>query len=201
MKLPILEPCMHSFEPKHFGSISQLLGDLGKGSEPIAIMVTCSELAYEPDHLSKANPGELIVIQTVGGVLHFSPNDVSEESAPFGGTLKHETLRHLIVCGHSGCEVFNLLLKPDDGKPKLMIHQFLYSVERRFKRVYADRPSQEHRQILIQESALQQLANIQARPDVKSRLGDGSLRLHAWVRNDEMSTIAKFDPATGQFET
>jgi carbonic anhydrase len=194
MQLPILEQCDRQFQAKEFGTISQLVRDLGKGSDPVAIMLTCSELGFEPDQLSHANSGELIVIQTAGGLIH--PDDASDS---VDSTLEYLGVQHLIVCGHSECKVFDLLLKPQPQRPKLIIQEMLSNVDGRFRRVYADRPRSEHRLLLIQESVLQQLAQIRQRAAVQLRLQSESLRLHAWVRDDETSTIAVFDVESGQF--
>jgi hypothetical protein len=46
---------------------------------------------------------------------------------------------------------------------------------------------------------LQQLANLRSHAEILSRLCDGSLILHGWLRDDQMSTISAFDPSKGQF--
>jgi carbonic anhydrase len=46
---------------------------------------------------------------------------------------------------------------------------------------------------------LLQLANLRGHAAIRSRLSDGSLCLHGWMRDDETSVIAAFDPASGQF--
>ena len=140
--------------------------------------------------------------QVLGSIPLIHPNENPEDpSAAFGDTLKCTTIGHVIVCGHSKCKVFDLLLDCDDSKPKLLVHKMLESVEERFNRVYTGRPSHDHRELLIQESVLQQLANVQARSDVQSRLKDGTLKLHAWVRNDEAASIVAFNPSSGQFDS
>jgi len=197
MKLPALEPIDHQFPEAMFGSTSEVLHDLGKGNDPVAIMITCSELGFEPDYLSRAKPGEVVVIQTVGGLVCNGDQRVNP-TVSFGTLLNSPRLKHLIVCGHSNCKVFDLLLQRSE-RPNLLVCETLESVNARFRKCYAKRPSAEHRQILIQESVLQQLAYILTRCDVEARLRDDSIRLHAWIRDDSTSTVASFDARTGQF--
>lgn len=197
LHLPKLEPHNHEFPEAAFGSTSDLLNDLGKGNVPVAVMVTCSELAFEPDYLSRSQPGELVIIQTAGG-LNCAGDQRENPSASFGNLFELQNVKHLIVCGHSECEVFNLLLKEPRGQDSLVL-KLMKDVETRFREHYSERPSDEHRQILIQESVLQQLAYILTRRDVEARLRDDSLRLHAWIRDDSNSLIVSYNVRTGQF--
>ena len=46
---------------------------------------------------------------------------------------------------------------------------------------------------------LQQLANLRSQDYIESRLQEGTLHVHAWMRIDQTSAIATYDPVTGQF--
>ena len=69
MSLPRLEPCAHDLPADQFGSASQLLADIGRGDQPVAVMLTCWELGCAPDQVSHANPGEIMVVQNPGGLV------------------------------------------------------------------------------------------------------------------------------------
>ena len=75
------------------------------------------------------------------------------------------------------------------------------SVKDRFEEAYADRPARDWLGIVVQESVLQQLANLRSHDDIRERLEAGELLLYGWMRNDETSAITAYDPATGQFVT
>ncbi len=64
---------------------------------------------------------------------------------------------------------------------------------------YADRSAQDWLDIVVQESVLQQLANLRSHLSVESRIRDGTLLMHGWIRDDDTSAITAYDPTAGQF--
>ena len=109
MKLPLLEPCTHVLPPGDFGTRSQLLAELGQGCEPIAVMLTCWELGWIPDQVSRANPGELFIVQNPGGLLPAA--DMEDDGAYVASILfglDMPKVRHLVVCGHTQCKTLGV---------------------------------------------------------------------------------------------
>ena len=200
MNLPHLEPCEHELPPSEFGTLSQLMADTGHGDAPIVVMLTCWELGTAPDQVSFANPGEIMVAQSPGGLV---PSVETHEPGSYLGTvlygLNHSTVGHLIVCGHTECKTLGLLLEAESKKKKNPFHHLMENVKERFRVTYADRPARDWLSIVVQESVLQQLANLRSHTSVESRLRDGTLLMHGWIRDDDSSAIAAYNPTAGQF--
>ena len=69
----------------------------------------------------------------------------------------------------------------------------------RFHAIYSDRPEHDWLGIIIQETILQQLAHFRSDTYVQSRLQQGELSLHGWIRDDQTSSITAYEPVSGQF--
>ena len=203
MKLPKLEPSQHDLPPSEFGTTWKLKADVGRGDEPTVVMLTCWELGGAPDDVSfLARPGEVMFAQNPGGLV--PPVDRREPGSALDTilyALAHPTVRHLIVCGHSECKTLGLLLDDGSQNKSNPFRDLMESVKNRYREAYADRPADERLGLLVQESVLQQLANLRSHEEIRSRLEVGNLLLHGWVRDDESAAIHVYDAKTGQFST
>jgi carbonic anhydrase len=198
MGLPKLEPHLHDLPPEVFGSKTGFLAQLGQSAAPIATMVTCWELASIPQQVSHAEPGEIMVIQNLGGLVAA----VGAEASTSDSTLyylQHPTINHLIVCGHSQCRTLAALLCNNIESTSDAFRLIREYVSRRFEECYMDRPRHEWLGIIAQESVIQQLVNLCGHAIIRTRLRNGSLHLHGWMRDDETSAVSAFDPTLGQF--
>jgi carbonic anhydrase len=200
MTLPKLESHPYDLPAEEFGSMTDLLAELGQSNEPIATVLTCWELGGTPDQVPHANPGEIMVVQNPGGLVAAADADEKVDSpSSILYCLQKPTMQHLIVCGHTQCVTLATMLGDSTKGTLDVFRQTLESVSRRFHEFYAKRPEREWLRIIAQESVLQQLASLRGQAKIRSRLHDGSLCLHGWMRDDETSVVAPFDPASGQF--
>jgi carbonic anhydrase len=200
MTLPNLEPSQHVLPLEEFGTQEQLLSDIGHGEEPVAVMLTCWELGGTPDQVSHARPGEIMVVQNPGGVLRSAemPEDGSA-IASVGYALSYSTVRHIIVCGHTECKTLASYIS-QSSKDQLNAYRVLAEpVRERFMATYQNRPAKDWLRIIAQENVLQQLANLRSHEEIRCKLTEGSLVLHGWLRDDEMSTVYCYNSETGQF--
>jgi carbonic anhydrase len=202
LKLPKLEPHLHELPAEVFGSKIDLIAEMGRSNDPIATMVTCWELGGILDQVSHTIPGKIMVVQNPGGLVAAAgadAKDADSESDSVLYCLHQPTVKHLIVCGHTKCKTLAALVGEDTEGTMDIFRQSLECVTRRFEEIYVKRPAREWLRIIAQESVLQQLANLCVDATIRSRLSNGSLRLHGWMRDDETSVVVAFDPASGQF--
>jgi carbonic anhydrase len=200
MGLPKLEPHRHDLPADVFGSTAVLLDELGRSEEPIAAMVTCWELACTPHQVSHATPGEIMVVQNPAGLVAAAgANGEVAISESIRYCLQQPTVRHLIVCGHTRCKTIAAILSDDAAGRLDTSCQIRACASRQFEELYANRPAGEWLGIIAQELVLLQLANLGGHAEIQSRLSSGTLHLHGWMRDDETSVVAAFDPASGQF--
>jgi carbonic anhydrase len=198
--LPKLEPSHHVLPSEEFGTKQTLLSDIGQGEDPLAVMLTCWELGGTPDQVSHARPGEIMVVQNPGGVLRGAemPDDGQALDSIYYA-LSYTTVRHLIVCGHAECKMLEMFVFQSQKDELRGYRELAECVRDRFMAAYKERPPKDWLRIIVQENVLQQLANLRSHTDILSRLNDGSLVLHGWLRDDETSVISSYDPEIGQF--
>lgn len=200
MNLPSLETPLRRLVTHEFGDTAQLLADLGHTATPKAVIVTCWELGFLPEQVSHALPGEIMVVQTPGGLIGEGSNPSDQAAlASVIYSLSLPTVEHLIVCGHSGCKTLVALLTDDRAADLTRSTELLERVGRRIRLQTAPRSSHEQVRKIAQEVALEQLAALRTHSVIQSRLQDGTLALHAWLRDDISVTISAYDPATGRF--
>ncbi len=198
MKLPLLKPCPHGLPTDEFGTRSQVLRDLGQSSAPVAVMLTCWELGSAPDQVSHASPGEIIVVQNPGGMV--AAADMHDRGATLDSLLcglDFPTVRHLIVCGHTDCQTLGLLLGA--GLEDNPFGKLVQPVRERLQATYREGPAQARLGLMVQETILQQLANLRSHAAIATRLRQKTLHLHGWIRSDRTAAITAYDPLAGQF--
>jgi len=196
MRLPVLESCQHILPATEFGTKSRLLAEIGQNDDPIAVMLTCSELGFAPDNVSHANPGEIMIVQ---GAAAGAPLDTCGTTASIMYSLHLPTARHLIVCGHTQCGILRMVLAKEAKGNKSPFSMGLQGVSKRLRAIYFDRPEHDWLGIIIQETILQQLVYFRSDTYVQSQLRQGKLSLHGWIRDDRTSSITAYEPVSGQF--
>jgi carbonic anhydrase len=201
MTLPQLEPSHHVLPSHEFGTKQEMLSEISQGEDPLAVMLTCWELGGTPDQVSHARPGEIMVVQNPGGLLRGAemPDDGRALDTVYYA-LGHATVRHIIVCGHTECKTLGMFVSQASKKNEMDAYCKLADcVRERFMATYKERPPKEWLRIIAQENVLQQLANLRSHKDILSRLNDGSVVLHGWLRDDEASVISTYNPEIRQF--
>lgn len=200
MSLPLLRQRPFQFDLTFFGIPSDVRASIDAGGASVALLVSCSELGFQPDLLAGADSGQLSIVQTVGGLV-MTPDQRPAIGDAFGNKFEDARVEHLIFCGHSKCLVYKRLLESPEEHRELLMYQYAEPTYERMLEAYGDLPFEQRWQIAIQEAVLQQASLVCGREDVSRRLGDGSMRLHIWIRDDETAKIAVFDPEEGQFQS
>lgn len=198
MYLPLLRSVTCFQEARFFGTPNQVRQSISAGGESVAVLVTCSELGFQPDLLTGAESGQLSIIQTVGGLV-VMPGQRPAVGDAFGEKFDDARVEHLIFCGHSNCLVYRGLLESPEEHHELLVYRYAKPTCERMLEAYGDLPLEQRWRIAIQEAVLQQASLVCGREDVSRRLGEGSMRLHIWIRDDETAKIAVFDPEERQF--
>ncbi len=161
---------------------------LAEGQSPDTLLITCSDSRVVPELITSHDPGELFVMRNVGNLVPpanvdgASTGDLSEASAIEYAVLALQ-VRHLVVCGHSGCGAMKAALtrQPMAAMPNLgrWLHHTASAVFRLEQEGPLDSRWSTHDQ-LSQLNVLVQLEHLATYPIVRERLADGSLYLSGW---------------------
>lgn len=180
---------------------------LAHGQTPDSLFITCSDSRVAPNWFASTNPGELFVIRNVGNLV--PPCDHQgcagqDFSVPAAIDFSVLNLRvsDIIVCGHSGCGAMHALKSGLQNLPSANLRQWLSSADRpldEFPMPLKLRAGLSPEDQLSQRNVLQQIENLKTYPTIKTRLHDGSLRLHAWWFDIAQAGVFAFDERLREF--
>lgn len=202
MTAQLLDDRRNELRDSEFGTTAQLLSALGRGDDPVAVMLTCWELGDAPDDVAHARHGEIIVVQNPAGIVPpFGAGDPGTAVATVCYGLTFPNVRHLIVCGHRECRMVPMLLS--NRRPDLLMEfrRIVAEVRRDLQRLDEHVGRERRRELAVQKVVLQQLLHLKSYPAISRRLAAGELRLHGWLYDDATSLVQTFDPQTGRFQT
>lgn len=191
-------------ELKHHQKIFRRVAQ--EGQSPHTLFITCCDSRIHAEWITQSQLGELFVVKNIGNIIPPSTILSATNSTAAAIEFAVETLgvRHIVVCGHSGCGAIDALLRglPDHDKmPHLSDWLGLAApVQERMLKDYADLTDMKERAtIAAQENVLNGLKNLQTYPSVSSRLAANSIELHGWFFNIATADMHAYDEKTGQF--
>ncbi len=99
------------------------IGKKNAEHKPKALVVACSDARMSPEHIFQADIGELYVVRNAG-------NNVLEPGTL--GTIeyavKHLDVKIILILGHYGCEVIEMLYGPaDTDYIAILLQQYQYA--------------------------------------------------------------------------
>lgn len=176
------------YERHHRPHYSERFAALAEGQAPLALFLTCADSRVVPNLVASADPGELFVVRNVANLVppapaaeHDGGGDASVSSAVWYA-LEVLGVRHVVVCGHSGCGGVKALLA-DEPPPSPALRRWLEAAApalQRWKKLGAVEPSLAPHDHLSQFSTRHQLDNLMTHRFVRDRVERGDLELHAW---------------------
>lgn len=197
---PQLETWQHELPNDEWGSTSELLSSLGRGHDPLAVMLTCAELGHVPHEVGRANPGEIMVIQNLAGIVPAcGQEEASVEVASLCYALAIPTVRHLIVCGHRRCRVLSGLLSGRWQHRLAGYCDILAEIRQALSASGESTDTAAGCELAVQQMVLQQLRHLRSYPEIRQRIDRGSLRIHGWVYDEQTAIAHRYDPQRGRF--
>ncbi|MCB8788648.1 hypothetical protein LJE18_20505 [Planktothrix agardhii 1025] len=112
--------------------------------------------------------------------------------------------KEIIICGHSLCGSIKGLLQLQNLYDQMpLVYDWLKVYGESIRRIigenYSEYSGEELLSIATQTNVLNQIANLETYPVVRSRLHAGKLHLHAWVYEIETGRILAYDVKQNQF--
>jgi carbonic anhydrase len=182
--------------------------ELAHGQSPDTFFITCSDSRVVPDLLASTNPGDLFIMRNVGNLVPpatsegASTGDLSE-----AGAIEYSVLvlnvRHIVVCGHSGCGAMQAALarQPSPETPNLAkwLHHSASAVFRLDQEGPLD-PRLSRQDQLGQLNVLVQLEHLASYPMVRERIAAGTLHLSGWWFDIDKGEMHAYQRETRRFE-
>ena len=166
-----------------------------EGQRPVQLFLTCADSRLVTSMITSSGPGDLFVVRNVGNLVPLPGAESGDDSVAAAIEYAVDVLkvRHITVCGHSGCGAMQALLGARDEPPeeagvprtplKRWLRHGLPSVERMaddsrpWARLAGRRPADAVEQLCL-TNIVMQLEHLRAHEPVSRALRAGALELH-----------------------
>ena len=154
--------------------------DLAKGQHPELLYIGCSDSRVTAEELMGAEPGEVFIHRNIANLVVSIDNNLN---AVVQVAVEQLKVKHIIVCGHYGCEGVNAALNHTDMGQLNSWLQTLRNVYRyHIRELDAIADKQKRYDRLVELNVMEQCINLMKIDHVqKSWLKSGIPHIHGWV--------------------
>lgn len=175
-----------------------------KPQRPKALFITCSDSRVMPNHITKTEPGELFTIRNAGNLIPpYQGVMAGGEIATIEYSVAVLGIKHLIVCGHSGCGAMQAMLDPEKLEDLGAVHSWLSHAEATrqiMRQKYPHLSGDERWKVAVEENVLVQMNNLSTHPCVAARIATGEVRIYGWYYDIPKGKVMQYHPGTRKFE-
>lgn len=189
------------FQRRIFGKKRELFEELGKGQQPLALFITCSDSRINPDLLAQTEPGQLFVLRNAGNLVPPFGAGSGAEAATIEYAIVQLRVRDVILCGHARCGAMHGLLAPEALTKLPSVAGWLQHASEVVAKVRSSGEANEDDLLkrAIEENVLLQLEHLKTHPAVRDAMAARTLRLHGWVYHFEQGRVDTYDALSGKF--
>lgn len=180
---------------------------LKQGQKPSTMIISCSEIRIPPAEIFSTNPGELYIVNNIGGLVpkYDTTAGVHGIMSAIEYAVKNLEVENIIVLGHSKCNGIKMILSDqfaNNGKLSTSMKAWLSIAEEARAEVKADKyDDPEKEQFACEhESLIISLKNLMGYPYVAERLSKNKINLFAWHFDITTGDISAYNPDSGFFE-
>jgi len=176
------------------------------GQNPKALFIGCSDSRVMPAMITGSKPGHLFIVRNIGNfVAPFNPDaDYHATAAAIEYAVSVLEISDIIICGHSDCGAIAAMYK-DIPKTQENIHTIKWlELGNEAKKVamlaYKNESKEKMLRYTEKISVIYQIDNLLTYPDVKKRVDEGSLYIHAWYYDMASGEIEYYDEESYEFK-
>ena len=154
---------------------------------PSTLFVTCADSRIDLEMLTQSKPGDLFVARNVGNLVPAYGEMLGGVSAVVEYAVTVLQVKHVVVCGHSGCGAMKALVKPESLNAMPTVKKLADRMRRANRPGVAnsletpnEAPGQRLKR-LTEVNVLLQLQHLQTHPSVAGAMARGELTLSGWV--------------------
>ncbi len=180
---------------------------LEQGQKPSTMVISCVDLRLAPAEIFSSNPGELYVLNNVGGLVpKYGTGGIHGIMAAIEYAVTTLEVENIVVLGHSKCDSIKTMMSDKfsatNGLSESMKTWLSVASEARdaVKREMSDRTEEEQQESCEHESIIISLRNLLTYPYISKRMGQNKLNIFGWHFDIETGDIRAFNPATTFFD-
>ncbi len=180
---------------------------IDQGQKPTTMFISCVDLRIPPAMLFATNPGELYVVNNIGGLVpKYNSTGVHGITAAIEYAVTGLEVENIVVLGHAKCNSIKMMMSDEfdktDGLSESMRTWLSIASEARdaVKAEMSESSIEEQQAACESESLVISLRNLMTYPYIAQRMEEDKLNIFGWHFNIEEGEIMAFDPDTGFFE-
>jgi len=193
---------VHYFQNIGFRQQESLFQSLAEGQSPEACFITCSDSRIDPNLITNSPPGGLFIVRNVGNLVPCYGTSNNAELAAVEYAVTALGVKHIIVCGHTGCGAMRALIEGDPNNHLPSVMQWLRHAESTaaiVKEHYGHLSGNDLLTAAAQENVLVQLEHLRTAPAVATRVSRGRVQLHGWMYKIDTGEIYVYDSVEHEF--
>lgn len=181
---------------------------LEQGHKPSTLVISCSDIRLPPAEIFATNPGDLYVINNIGGLIpKFGTSGIAGILSALEYAINDLEVQNIVVLGHAKCDGMKMMMSDKfvaekEGLSEVMKVWLSVAAEAReaVKKQMADKSAEEQLSACEHESIIITMRNLLTYPYIKKRLDQNKLNIFGWYFNIESGTISAFNPDTKFFD-
>lgn len=181
---------------------------LQQGQKPSTLVISCCDLRISPSEIFATSPGELYVINNIGGLVpKYDTTGTHGILSAIEYAVQDLEVENIIILGHAKCDGIKMLISDQainhNKNLSPSMHAWLdvaKDAKDAVQKELADKTIEEQQESCEYESLVISLKNLINYPYIKKRLSQKKINVCAWHFNIESGSIMTFDPNSGFFE-
>lgn len=179
-----------------------------QGLKPSTMVISCVDTRIPPAELFSTMPGELYVINNVGGLVpKYDANKIHGILAAIDYAVNDIQVENIIVLGHAKCNVIKIMMSDEFASQKKELSESMkgwlsIAKEARdaVKSQMASKTPEEQQDSCEHEAVILSLRNLMEYPYIIERMKKNKLNIFGWHFNIQKGEIEAFNPDTNFFE-
>ncbi len=181
---------------------------LEQGQKPSTMVISCSDIRIAPAEIFAANPGELYIINNIGGLVpKYDTTGVHGILSAIEYAATVLEVENIIILGHAKCDGIKMMMSDKftastNGLSESMKTWLSIASEARdaVKKEMVGKDEEAQEASCEQESVIVSLRNLIGYPYIAKRMKENKLSVFGWHFNVETGDIMSFNPDTGFFD-
>jgi carbonic anhydrase len=193
---------VHRFQRDVYEPNRHKYDKLVDGQQPQTLFIACSDSRLALEAMTQCEPGEIFVLRNAGNLVPPYGAERGGAAATVEYAVAGLEVRHIVVCGHTGCGAMRALLEPASLASLPETGRWLQHAEatRRIVDYRAGNASFDTRwDATVEVNVLIQLENLKTHPAVAAALAHGQVDLYGWVFDLRSGEVRSYDPGHGAF--
>jgi carbonic anhydrase len=169
--------------------------------QPKMLWIGCADSRVDPAEILGAGLGDLFVIRNIANLVPPAGSGDDSVGAAIEYCLEHLGVDDIVVCGHTGCGGIAAVSQP---VPPVEVHldRWVGHARAAVRLIAAARvPEAERLEAIVKANILFQRDNLLTYPSVRNALGEGRLRLHAWLYDMRSADMLGYEAGSGTWRT